>query len=89
MHEGAAMKWLLLAMISLAGCASTGKPLHVACLACATLEASGACAAATTRSPTRCGAGEELWVINWSYVVDRGARPVIECRPRRAGEDLP
>ena len=85
------MRWLLLAMISLAGCASMGggQPLHVACLACATLEASGACAAATTRSPTRCGAGEELWVINWGAVVDRGARPVIECRPRRSGSDLP
>lgn len=80
---------LLLALLPLAGCASVGKPLAVACLACATLEATGVCTAATTRSPTRCASGEELWVINWDAVVDRGARPVVECRPRRAGADLP
>jgi hypothetical protein len=79
---------LLLALLPLAGCASMGQPLHVACLACSTLAASGACA---SRAPltTTCPEGEELWITNYRDFLERGARPVIECKPRRFGSDLP
>jgi hypothetical protein len=84
---------LLFAMLPLAGCATmSGQPLHVACLACSTLAASGVCASrelATQPVPASCPSGQELWITNWSAFVERGARPVIACAPVRSGNDLP
>jgi hypothetical protein len=71
------------------GCATMGgQPLHVACLACSTLAASGACA---SRAPltTTCPAGEELWIVNFDDFVSKGQTPRIECKPRRFGGELP
>lgn len=73
------------------GCATMGggQPLHVACLACSTLAASGACGAAKSVATPECPTGEELWITNYGAFVERGAMPVIECKPRRWGGDLP
>lgn len=79
---------LILVLLPLAGCASMGTPLHVACLACSTLAASGVCGAARSVATPECPAGEELWVVNFDAFVERGATPRIECKPRR-GSDLP
>jgi len=89
------MKWFLPLLLPLAGCASMngGQPLHVACLACSTLAASGACdtsrSTAKSLATASCPAGQELWVTNYAAFLERGAAPVIACHARRGGGDLP
>jgi hypothetical protein len=80
---------LLLAVLPLAGCATMGsQPLHVACLACSTLAASGVCGTMRAVATPTCAPSEELWITNYAAFVERGAQPVIECKPRRQS-DLP
>jgi len=77
---------LLLALLPLAGCASSGVPVAAACLSCQLLQASGVCGSTMRVAQDACPEGEEQWVLNYVDVVERGAAPVLGCHKRKAGE---
>jgi hypothetical protein len=79
----------VLSALVLAGCASMGQPLHVACLACSTLASMGMCGGGKSIATPECAAGEEIWIANFDAFLERGARPVFQCEPRRLGGELP
>ena len=65
---------VVLALIALAGCATT-KPLQIACISCALLEASGACS-----REVACPTGQHKEIVNYRAWLEGEEAPRIECR---------
>jgi len=71
----------VLAALALGGCATT-KPLSVACISCALLQASGLCPdgkAIAAKRPA-CPEGQRLEILNYQRWIDGEEAPRVECR---------
>jgi hypothetical protein len=80
---------LVLALPLLSGCATTTKPLTIACTSCALLQSSGLCTsqAAADRAlaapKMACPEGQRQEIVNYRQWLDGIEAPKVECRNYR------
>jgi hypothetical protein len=81
---------LLFLMPALAGCATSTKPLTIACTSCALLQSSGLCVpqAAADRGmlaapKEACPEGQRQEIVNYRQWLDGIEAPKVECRNYR------